>query len=367
MGILRLLLAIGVVAEHSGVSIMVGSFTAVQAFFMISGFYMSLILSNGSYGVRTFYMSRAVRIYPMYWAAIAFAGLYYFIATRYGIDTYGSRGFEAIWSETGDLLTRVWYAVSVPTLLGTDFGYFFERFDRLAVVWVPMIPIWTLALEIYFYALCPFLFRRSNSFLFAALALSIGGRVLLYTQGFDAEPWHARFFPFEIAFFLAGMLAHRAYNYLSAKGIMDRIAKVAGVPLLLGVAALTLGFYPIAAALDWPPVYGVQSYGLSPLYYVLVFASLPVLFHLTRAHKIDAYIGEYSYPIYIFHYMFVEIFAQSGVLKGTGLEPVYLVLGLTLVHSVLAVHLLQMPLDRFRHARFKNTAQTGAQSVASTP
>lgn len=64
MGILRLLLAIGVIAEHAGVAFGVGSFTAVEAFFMISGFYMSLILGNGSYRTLPFYLSRGLRIFP---------------------------------------------------------------------------------------------------------------------------------------------------------------------------------------------------------------------------------------------------------------------------------------------------------------
>ena len=71
MGTLRLLLAIGVIAEHAGIAIGVGSFTAVEAFFMLSGFYMSLILSNGTYRTLPFYLSRALRIFPVFWLAMA--------------------------------------------------------------------------------------------------------------------------------------------------------------------------------------------------------------------------------------------------------------------------------------------------------
>lgn len=49
MGLIRILLAISVIASHSDALFgfnFVGGGLAVQAFFMISGFYMALILSG---------------------------------------------------------------------------------------------------------------------------------------------------------------------------------------------------------------------------------------------------------------------------------------------------------------------------------
>jgi len=73
IGILRLFLAFCVIAGHSQMTVfgVLGpnwSVWAVQIFFVISGFYMALIL-NTSYRtlpVKSFYFSRAVRIYPTY-------------------------------------------------------------------------------------------------------------------------------------------------------------------------------------------------------------------------------------------------------------------------------------------------------------
>ena len=77
MGILRLLLALGVVAEHSKYPIGAGSYTAVQAFFIISGFYMAFILSQNQYSISHFYRSRMLRMFPTYWSALAIALLYF--------------------------------------------------------------------------------------------------------------------------------------------------------------------------------------------------------------------------------------------------------------------------------------------------
>ena len=72
MGILRLYLALCVVAVHAGSG---GSLLwwlihdgqqAVQAFFVISGFYMAMVVSNYK-SAKTFYLSRAWRIFVPYY------------------------------------------------------------------------------------------------------------------------------------------------------------------------------------------------------------------------------------------------------------------------------------------------------------
>jgi hypothetical protein len=75
MGLLRLFLAASVVITHTtpifGFHLMPGQ-TAVCLFFMISGFYMQMILS-GKYSdsIATFYTNRMLRLYPTYLIALA--------------------------------------------------------------------------------------------------------------------------------------------------------------------------------------------------------------------------------------------------------------------------------------------------------
>jgi peptidoglycan/LPS O-acetylase OafA/YrhL len=40
---------------------------AVCLFYVISGFYIQLLLDNRTISIRNFYISRALRIYPLYW------------------------------------------------------------------------------------------------------------------------------------------------------------------------------------------------------------------------------------------------------------------------------------------------------------
>jgi peptidoglycan/LPS O-acetylase OafA/YrhL len=78
MGLIRVLLALAVVDFHAVRFASAPHFlnlpwvnggVAVQSFFVISGFYMALILS-GKYagrGVFVFYRARFLRLYPAYW------------------------------------------------------------------------------------------------------------------------------------------------------------------------------------------------------------------------------------------------------------------------------------------------------------
>ena len=75
MGVIRILLAISVVIAHStplfGLSFVGGRY-AVQCFYMVSGFYMALVLNEkylgpGSY--RVFISARLLRLFPVYLAS----------------------------------------------------------------------------------------------------------------------------------------------------------------------------------------------------------------------------------------------------------------------------------------------------------
>ncbi|MEK6790185.1 MAG: acyltransferase family protein, partial [Deltaproteobacteria bacterium] len=69
LGLLRTILAVAVVIVHSsgifGYNV-VGGMVAVQSFYIISGFYMSLILNEKYTDLYVFYTNRILRLYPIY-------------------------------------------------------------------------------------------------------------------------------------------------------------------------------------------------------------------------------------------------------------------------------------------------------------
>lgn len=70
MGLIRLILAFAIVSNHyqnHQLFDFLYASVAVKSFYIISGFYMALILNNNSYvNKKNFYISRFMRLYPIY-------------------------------------------------------------------------------------------------------------------------------------------------------------------------------------------------------------------------------------------------------------------------------------------------------------
>ena len=73
MGVLRCLLALSVLLVHDvdGWFKLIDGAAAVQCFFLISGFYMALVLNERYADLGSFYFNRALRLLPTYWAVRA--------------------------------------------------------------------------------------------------------------------------------------------------------------------------------------------------------------------------------------------------------------------------------------------------------
>ena len=82
MGCFRLFLALSVVAGHTSSKVFglptIGASEAVSLFFVISGYYISMVINTKYFYApkRTFYISRILRIFPMY-----FVGLFLCLAS----------------------------------------------------------------------------------------------------------------------------------------------------------------------------------------------------------------------------------------------------------------------------------------------
>ena len=75
MGLIRFLLAFAVLLGHSPTATFkfIHAGTAVQAFFVVSGFYMALVLDGKYTDTKLFYSNRLLRLAPAYFAMMAIA------------------------------------------------------------------------------------------------------------------------------------------------------------------------------------------------------------------------------------------------------------------------------------------------------
>lgn len=290
MGILRTFLALCIVGVHTEPFLSLGpsaGILPVRCFYVISGFYMALVLTEKYSSALPFYKARLLRLLPMYWAALGIT-----IALGY------TRGF---W-DVPTAYDRIPVGVAILTtfsnalLIGQDWLYFIGKgYESTTIVG----QAWTLSLEITFYAIAP-LFVRARS---ATILLTVFGAFLLKQfaaqHGLWDHPWDYRFFPFELPYFLLGMLAYRFYAFAKPGAGL-------GIAVSVGLIAVTT-------------LVEQNTWYFHNLYLACVTIAVPFIFAMTKDSKADAVVGELSYPIYITHMIFVSFFYATARDSALGL------------------------------------------------
>jgi len=347
MGLLRTLLATAVLLVHTGgffrYSIMGGGQAPVQIFYLISGFYMALVLSETYAGAPlAFYRNRLLRLLPTYWVVAAGAILVYLLLDRLA----GTGAFAALAAGDASALMLAWAAVSNAVLVGID-GLAFVGMVYGSGPPLVIGPAWTLGLELAFYALAPFVVRRPLPVLLALFAASLALRIGAWAWlGLAADPWSYRFFPFELAFFLAGALAYRLYRRIAE----DDHGTWLGWSLIPAVLVFQPAQKLVTLAL---PGNGYALVAFWAMFYCCAAAAIPYLFRASRRSALDAGIGALSYPLYLVHFPLDDLY--RGLIdggEGTGARALrsVAVLALSLALAYLLARFLERPIDRRRHA-----------------
>lgn len=299
MGTLRLILAISVVLFHTWPgALLVGGENAVRIFYVISGYLISFVLAERkSYAsVQAFYMSRWLRLYPLY-LVVALLSLVIVLIS-------GDHPFITTWATASSELRAVAGLLNL-TLLGQDAWLFVASFpngtsiarsflDGQFPVWLLLLvpQAWTLSLELCFYAIAPYVLM-SRTRIWLLLSLSVLARVALYSMGLaENDPWRYRFFPAELFWFLLGALSHQYLSQWYSKIGLFRARHVATATTLSVVIAIFA--FPQLDTRGW-----LDDIALTGL----IACALPLLFSFQNKHAMDRAFGELSYPIYIVHFL----------------------------------------------------------------
>ena len=366
MGLLRLMLALAVVTVHTGFKQeqFVGGQAAVQLFFMISGFYMGLILTEKYTGPRRyklFLTNRALRLYPAYFAVCGGALVAWAVCGKLTGD-YGPIGIIHLGVRRPALVVLLLVQV---TLIGQEVFVYGHRTHggwlaptahyqqyHPSLWWYQVVPpAWSLSLELTFYLLAPFLTRLATRTLVAVAVASLAVRTAIYLgAGLTEDPWTYRFFPSELMFFVAGVLAYRAYR---AAGVRR--------PSLPSLTAITVA--TLALVIVYPLLPGdTKRHGFVPKQwatYAVVWAALPYLFlwsnplgeRLRWLRRSDRWIGELSYPTYLIHWPVLRIVNHIPAIHDRSVAVTAVTVVVTLALSVLVLRLVVWPIESVRHAR----------------
>ncbi|HSA06001.1 MAG TPA: acyltransferase [Candidatus Gastranaerophilales bacterium] len=360
MGLLRLILALNVVIAHAGGQIFkltsVGGIIAVETFFIISGFYMSLILSGkykglDKYGL--FISNRLLRLFPVYLVVLILAVTAYMFSYK----LTGSGFALDYWNDnasTINLFSLILIAITSITLLGQEIfcftglnpetgalflstNFLSEAFQPYKFMFIPQA--WTLSLELMFYFIAPFLINLKNRYILLMIAVSLALRFFAYSFGFSHEPWNYRFFPFEIAFFLLGIICFRLYEKYKNIEISKKSASI----LLLSVFSYIILFQYIPVEL------GVKKWVL----YAAMIPLAPILFKISKNNQFDRFIGELSYPVYICHVLIINLLSLAFPDPPKYFPLLAMVLSIAL--SIILNKLIADPVERFRQKRVESS------------
>jgi len=374
MGVLRLLLALSVLTAHMkgksifGFRLLYGD-QAVECFFMVSGFYMALVLNEkydrpGDY--LPFLWQRILRLYPAYlivlFLTIVTLGLvslaagspqsfyqawftnasilspsawFYFIFTNLFIVGKQLSRFQGLDPQTGDLTFH-----ATPNSIGAmDFSF------------VPQA--WTLDLELMFYLIAPLLVRRHIGIQILLVAATFALRLTTYEMFAPGRsPFYMNsFFPYELFFFMLGSVAYQIYRHQE--------------PLLRSLK----GFY---SWFHWVFFIAILYYSRLPgtsdmrfyLFLPVLFLMLPLLFYYTKDNATDRLIGELSYPFYLVHVLVLTLMRPwvkdlPFVVQG----PLYAAVAMGTAY--LLYRLIEHRIDDYRHRLFARQRRT-QPTVTST-
>jgi peptidoglycan/LPS O-acetylase OafA/YrhL len=340
MGLIRLFLAMCVVVWHSGG--VAGWFpyngtACVILFFIISGFYMTLILNEKYLGAGShmlFLRNRFFRLWPSFIvaAAITLPLMPHVFSELY----HESNGLAFLVILTSNI-TMLAYEIKDLLCLGTTGHLQFcpvghpEAVKRFFLIQQG----WSIGLEIWFYLIAPFVVIgrwRVAFFLLVGAVMFVFGRAIHLD-----ELWIYRSFPPVFLFFMLGALAYhvgKQLKQMNCWSAYDRFGGYVILPLTLIAIAIPNVMF------GWLP----QQHH-NKVFIALFVLFIPAWFSWSKRHSWDTAVGDLSYPIYIVHLAVISWIINFWNLKGW-------LSCATIVASILAafilLHGLERPIDRWR-------------------
>ena len=322
---------------------MTNGLVAVQAFFILSGFYMTLVLCEKYNDIKQFYWNRASRIFSGYWLALPIAIIFGQLA--------GQDLISAIVCSNWDFETKLMLVANVfivgsdammfvyPGTSGLTFTANFQDHAVKLYQYHYLAAAWSLPVEFLFYLLAPFV-ARSVPKLVALASISLLIRLLTYAIFGEKDPWTYRFFPNELLLFMAGALSYHVTRYMTRFKLPNYAGNSAFILLIICIV-----FYKfIFDNLTWP-------------FYLLLLAAIPFIFLHNGgiSSRFDQAAGEIAYMVYLVHMIVLN---NVPALTGIKITP-FITIVLTIIIST-PLHALAKIIDhRMRSARrilFQNGA-----------
>ena len=305
---------------------------AVSGFFVISGYLITLVLSRkydgGWHGAKAFYVSRALRIYPLYW--LVFAG--YWMALAWLGATPASE-----FGRLPENLSLLPYGIIGMVADQNEFGL--TTTDTLLIG-----PAWTLCYDLLFYLLAPWLFVQVRACWWVAM---LGfGYVVAFVLFVDHRVpiWFQFFYVTGVPYLFMFACGALAYHYRSAL----QLGSGWTMALIAGLVWVT--YFPLTMA---------NAYFNSLIAVLLFTALVAVLGRPSPKPRIDRLLGDLTYATYLLHVPLL-LLAQRMAFPYATLWA----LALTYLISAALLVGFEYPLDRWRDRLYARSNQGQAKAPA---
>lgn len=346
MGVLRMMLALAVICEHIGgtpvLQFWFSAKMAVLIFFVISGFYMSLIYatkySKYKNGYTLFYSNRALRLYPTYFFSLT---LYLILGSVTGLHSQN----PSLWFF--DISS--WNYPQIFTPLANIFLF---GCDYLAIAGKPIVilPAWSIASELLFYLMVPFIISRP--FVIAALIFtSVSVRIYFIVNGYNDFPLLYFFFPSTMVYFLMGHLGFRIYDKIKNYAISKYIG-IGGVVFFFAYISYKIFVYEgFFLSFFEPMMHNVQGI----LLFSAIAVFIPFLFVISKDSKIDRLIGNLSYSLYLLGNLAID--GMIYIFPNFTLTPHrhWAIITVALILSIGTYFAIEKPIEAIRRKRVENS------------
>lgn len=313
---LRALSVLAVVLFHCKLPYFGGGFAGLDVFFVLSGYLITSMLERehrqGGIGVGRFYARRALRLYPtLLLMLVAYMAL-----------------APTLWPQENR-----WLASGIAVLYLWDYAISMLRLSSVVA------HTWSLGTEEKFYLLWPLLLplvlraRRPVVWLVAAYLLVTAWRAIVALEW----GWVAAYFDFDTR--MSGILLG-AIAALTRYRVRGHLVAIACVALVTCIALPSL-----------PHTDQVRAVTLSIT--LAELSAFVLVCHAARQSRTPilsarplAYVGRLSYGLYIWHFPATSLLAGSPLWTKTAW-----VLLFSFVMAVLCLHLVDLPIKRWRERR----------------
>jgi len=232
----------------------------------------------------------------------------------------------------------------------------FQTTDPKLYVFLLAPQAWSLGIELMFYLVAPFIVRKSNKCILFLLSLSLLIRGVTYFYlGYNHDPWTYRFFPSELALFLLGTISYRIYKANNILEIDFMMLKLKYIVCVLFFSVLI--FYQFLPESASNPQ--LKNWAL----YIFCCLSLPFIFTVSKSSKLDAKIGELSYPIYVSHILVFSILFPLLTVSKWQEQKVFIATISTMFVSYMLVVLIAKPIEKIRQYRVQALLRKTALQV----